>query len=257
MYRDENDNLGDRPAPAAAKAAGAGAGTCEPALGPLLVSLQLTDSSFPSGFYTLSHSLEGFAQAGAIGPDSLPLLLEDLLLHGVGPADATALALAHRATRAGEPENVVAIDEHLFATKLGREMRRAATRTGRQLLDLAREVFDRPEIGDYFERVVRREAPGTQAVAAGVIHAAAGVPVRQAVASDLFAFCASFAGAALRLRLTDHRGAQTLLRGAAPVIEEAAEDALRRELDDVGATVFASDVMSGRHERAEARLFAS
>ncbi|MFF2327378.1 MULTISPECIES: urease accessory protein UreF [unclassified Streptomyces] len=254
MYRDQSD-VPDDPAPVARSAAGAG--PPGPGTGPLLVSLQLTDSAFPSGFYTLSHSLEGFAQAGAVDSDSLPLLLDDLLLHGVGPADATALALAHRATRTGEPETVVGIDEQLFATKLGRETRQAATRTGRQLLDLAREVFERPEIGDYFERVVRREAPGTQAVAAGVVYAATGVPVRQAVVSDLFAFCASFAGAALRLRLTDHRGAQTLLRGAAPVIEAAAEAALRREPADVGATVFASDVMSGRHERAEARLFAS
>ncbi|MEU2840057.1 urease accessory UreF family protein [Streptomyces sp. NPDC007076] len=255
MYRDESDTLGD-PAPASART-DTGAPAPEPALGTLLVGLQLTDSAFPSGFYTLSHSLEGFAQAGAVDRESLPPLLEDLLLHGVGPADATALALAHRATRAGDPAAVVRIDEHLFATKLGREMRQAATRTGRQLLDLAAEVFDRPEIAAHFDRVVHRGTPGTQAVAAGVIYAATGVPVRQAVASDLFAFCASFAGAALRLRLTDHRGAQTLLRGAAPVIEAATEAALRRELTDVGATVFASDIMSGRHERAEARLFAS
>ncbi|MFB7190252.1 urease accessory protein UreF [Streptomyces sp. NPDC056230] len=256
MYRDESDMPGDR-APTEAELAAVGSGAPGSGLGPLLVSLQLTDSAFPSGFYTLSHSLEGFAQAKAVDPDSLSPLLDDLLLHGVGPADATALALAHRATRAGVPEAVAGIDEHLFATKLGREMRQAATRTGRQLLDLAREVFDRPEIDDYFQRVERREAPGTQAVAAGVIYAATGVPVRQAVASDLFAFCASFAGAALRLRLADHRRAQTLLRGAAPVIEAAVEAALRRELADVGATVFAADVMSGRHERAEARLFAS
>ncbi|MGC5341830.1 urease accessory protein UreF [Streptomyces sp. DT171] len=233
------------------------AGTAGTGLGALLVSLQLTDSAFPSGFYTLSHSLEGFAHAKAVDPESLPELLDDLLRHGVGPADATALALAHRATTAGDPETAVAVDEHLFATKLGREMRQAATRTGRQLLDLAQEVFGRPQITDYFGRVVRREAPGTQAVAAGVIHAATGVPVRQAVAADLFAFCASFTGAALRLRLTDHRRAQVLLRGAAPVIEETVEQALRRDLADVGATVFASDIMSGRHERAEARLFAS
>jgi urease accessory protein len=256
MYRDESGPPGDSAAPASA-ATTAPERTPEPALGPLLVSLQLTDSAFPSGFYTLSHSLEGFAQAGAVDPESLPLLLEDLLLHGVGPADATALALAHRATRAGDAAAVVRIDEHLFATKLGSEMRRAATRTGRQLLDLAREVFDRREITEHFDRVVRHEAPGTQAVAVGVIYAATGVPVRQAVAADLFAFCAGFAGAALRLRLTDHRRAQTLLRGAAPVIEAVAEAALRRELADVGATVFASDIMSGRHERAEARLFAS
>ncbi|MEE1742724.1 urease accessory UreF family protein [Streptomyces sp. BE147] len=258
MYLNEREHP-HRPAAPAPPSVVPPAGTAGtgPDLAALLTGLQLTDSAFPSGFYTLSHSLEGYAHAGAVDAGTLPSLLEDLLLHGVGPADATALALAHRAAASGDLDAVADIDEHLFATKLGREMRQASTRTGRQLLDLGAEVFDRPSITAYFDRVRRREAPGTQAVAAGVIYAATGVPVRQAVAADLFAFCASFAGAALRLRLTDHRRAQTLLRGAAPVIERVVEEALRRELADVGATVFASDVMSGRHERAEARLFAS
>ncbi|MEU6162155.1 urease accessory UreF family protein [Streptomyces sp. NPDC047130] len=223
----------------------------------LLVSLQLTDSAFPSGFYTLSHGLEGFAQERAVDPRSLPVLLHDLLRHGVGPADATALALAHRAATARDWEAVAAVDARLYATKLNRETRQAATRTGRQLLDLAAEVFGADGIVRYHRAATERRVPGTQAVAAGVVHAANGVPAGQAVASDLFAFCASFAGAALRLRLTDHRRAQTLLREAAPVVVETTRAALARELEDLGATTFAVDVMSARHERAEARLFAT
>ncbi|WP_435838315.1 urease accessory protein UreF [Streptomyces albidoflavus] len=248
MYRDES-----------AEGAASGRGPAAPvtALGHLLTSLQLTDSAFPSGFYTLSHSLEGFAQAGAVDRASLPRLLKDLLRHGVGPCDATALALAHRAAAAEDWEAVAAVDRRLNATKLNREMRTAATRTGRQLLDLAAEVFQRPGIDRYHGEVEARRAPGTQAVAAGVVYAATGVPARQAVAADLFAFCASFAGAALRLRLTDHRLAQVLLRRTAPVIEETTERALARGLADLGATTFAADIMSARHERAEARLFAS
>ena len=221
----------------------------------LLATLQLTDSAFPSGFYTLSHGLEGYAQSGAVTAESLPDLLADLLAHSVGPADGTALALAHRAARAGDWEQVTAVDARLHASKLNREMRQAATRTGRQLLDIAGEVFASPTVRHYHELVRQRKAPGTQAVAAGVVHASAGVGVRQAVAGDLFAFCASFAGAALRLRLTDHRRAQVLLHRAAPAVEEATERAVRRELPDLGGTVFAADVMSARHERAEARLF--
>jgi len=236
---------------------GAGPGVETLGLGPLLVGLQLTDSAFPSGFYTLSHSLEGFAQARAVTPDTLAALLADLLRHGVGPGDASALALAHRAASAGDWAEVCAVDERLYATRLSREMRQAATRTGRQLVDLAAEVFDEPGVHAYADLVGRRETPGTQPVAAGVVYAATGVPIARAVAADLFAFCASFAGAALRLRLTDHRRAQVLLRGAAPVIEEVVHDALRRELADLGGHTFAADVMSGRHERAEARLFAS
>lgn len=248
MYRDKAAGL-DPGAP----------GTAAPDsdLGHLLVSLQLTDSAFPSGFYTLSHSLEGFAQEGAVDRDSVPALLHDLLRHGVGPSDATALALAHRAAAAGDWAAVAATDRRLHATKLNREMRQASVRTGRQLLDLAAEVFGAADVRRYHREVGARRVPGTQAVAAGVVYAAAGVPVRQAVASDLFAFCASFAGAALRLRLTDHRLAQVLLRQAAPVVEETTERALARGLGDLGATTFAADVMSARHERADARLFAS
>jgi urease accessory protein len=255
MYREETAACGT--AAAAEDVTGTDDGELAADLDHLLVSLQLTDSAFPSGFYTLSHGLEGYAQARAVDPATLPTLLHDLLRHGVGPADATALALAHRAATAEDWETVAAVDIRLHATKLNRELRQAATRTGRQLLDLAAEVFGTPGIIRQHRAVTDRRVPGTQAVAAGVVYAATGVPARQAVASDLFAFCASFAGAALRLRLTDHRRAQTLLREAAPVVVETTRAALDRELADLGATTFAADVMSARHERAEARLFAT
>ncbi|MFF9352508.1 urease accessory protein UreF [Streptomyces sp. NPDC014734] len=223
----------------------------------LLTGLQLTDSAFPSGYYTLSHGLEGFQQARAVTPRGLPGLLHDLLRHSVGPADATALALAHRAVTADDWAEAAAVEERLHAGKLGREARQATVRTGRQLLDLAAEVYGTPQIERY--RSLRRKGAvrGCQPVVAAVVHAANGVPVRAAVTCELFAFAAGFAGAALRLRLTDHRRAQVLLHGAAPVIEETVEAALRRELADIGGCVPVADVMAGRHERAEARLFAS
>ncbi|MFE6050703.1 urease accessory protein UreF [Kitasatospora sp. NPDC056446] len=223
----------------------------------LLVCLQLTDSAFPSGFYTLSHGLEGYAQAKAVTPDTVPELLTDLLRHGVGPSDATALALAHRAATAGDWEQLAETDRRLHATKLNRELRLAATRTGRQLLDIARESVGGEALERYAELVADKRAPGCQAVAAGVAYAAAGVPVEQALTGDLFAFCTSFTGAALRLRLTDHRRAQVVLRAVAPVIREVVAAALEREAADLGGCVPVADAMSGRHERAEARLFAS
>ncbi|ASR00448.1 urease accessory UreF family protein [Streptomyces sp. 11-1-2] len=223
----------------------------------LLTGLQLTDSAFPSGYYTLSHGLEGFQQARAVTPRSLPALLHDLLRHSAGPADATALALTHRAVAADDWDGVVAVERRLYATKLGREARQAAVRTGRQLLDLAGEVYGTPQLERY--RTLHRDGAvrGCQPVVAGVVHAANGLTTRQAVTCELFAFAASFVGAALRLRLTDHRRAQVVLHGAAPVIEETVAAALDRDLADLGGCVPVADIMAGRHERAEARLFAS
>ncbi|MQS15692.1 urease accessory protein [Streptomyces kaniharaensis] len=223
----------------------------------LLVCLQLTDSAFPSGLYTLSHGLEGFAQAKAVDQDSMPVVLVDLLRHSVGPADATALALAHRAAGHADWATVAEVDRRLFASKLNREQRLAATRTGRQLLDTARLALGGEALDAYAELVAGRQAPGCHPVAAGVAYAAGRVPADHAVAGDLFAFAVSFVGAGLRLRLTDHRRAQCILREIAPVIAEVTAAALTRELADLGGCVPLADVMAGRHERSQARLFAS
>ncbi len=227
----------------------------------LLVSLQLSDSAFPSGFYTMSHGLEGFAQAGLVKRGEAGALLEDLLVASIGPGDATALARAHNAAERRDWDAVAEHDRVLFASKLNAELRVASTRSGRQLIDIAAETFAGSEggkdIAEWARRVKAKESPGCQPVSTAVCYAASGVPAAEAVASDLFAFCVSFAGAALRLRLTDHRGAQVMLREIQPVIEVVAADAVVRPAADIGGFAPNADISSAAHERADARLFTS
>ena len=223
----------------------------------LLVSLQLSDSAFPSGFYTLSHGLEGFSQAKLIARGGVEDLLADILTHSVGPGDATALAAAHRAARVGAWDVVREVDQRLFASKLNAEMRKASVRSGHQFTEVARNAFGGAELEEFSRMITERNTPGCQAVATAVAYAGAGVDTEQAVASDLFAFSVSFVGAALRLRLTDHLHAQVVLNAVAPVIERAAAAAIIRDIHDMGGCVPLADIMSARHERAEARLFAS
>jgi len=223
----------------------------------LLTSLQFADSAFPSGFYTMSHGLEGYSQARLVSRGDVQPLLAGLLLHSVGPGDATALAAAHRAAADGDVELVQEVDQLLFASKLNAEMRTASVRSGHQLIDLGAELINQQLLAEYSGRVRSRATPGCQPVAAAVVYAANGVTTRHAVASDLFAFSASFVGAALRLRLTDHRHAQAILLETAGVIEQATDAALERDLSDLGGCAPMADVMSARHEKAEARLFAT
>lgn len=223
----------------------------------LLASLQLADSAFPSGFYTLSHGLEGYAQEHAVDAENVPELLADLISHSVGPSAGTAMAMAHRNASKGKWHKVIEVDRLLHATMLNRELRVASTRTGKQLLNVARESFGGSGVDKFSELAAGRATPATQPVVAAVVYADAGASAEAAVTSELYAFAASFAGAAVRLRLSDHIRAQRLLRDAAPLIAEAARDALRRPLADLGACTPLADVMSAQHERAEARLFAT
>jgi len=229
----------------------------------LLAVLQLSDSGFPSGRYTLSHGLEAFAHEGLLetpcAPDALAALLGDCVRFGVGPSDGIALACAHRAVDADEgvdAERVVRIDQRLSAVKLAREGREASARTGRALLAAAPAVAG-VRMQGYADLVEVGHTPGNHAVVLGLLSALLGIPPFDAVAGELSAFSTGWVAAAVRLGLTDHLTAQFVLRRVHPVLVEAAERAVVGDVDDIASCTPLPDVMSMRHEHAELRLFSS
>ena len=225
---------------------------------PFLGSLQLTDSSFPSGLYTLSHGLEAYVQAGQVRTDrDLEALITDLVRYGVCPADGVALANAHRAALDEDPDLAAEADLRLIATKLAREARATSVRTGKQLLGLANSLFEHPVLAHHADRVGRGELPGTHAVALGLATAALGVTREHALAGELYAFCVTCTGAAIRLSLIDHREAQRLLHALKPVVADVVRENASKDVCEIASGVPLADVMAMRHERADARLFMS
>ena len=234
-----------------------------PGLAGFLAVLQLSDSAFPTGRYTFSHGLEAFGQHGLVTADSPPetlqKLLRDVIRHGVGPSDGVALACAHGAVGpAGnvDLELVVRADERLTAVKLAREAREASIRTGHALLTTATAIGG-DGLLDYSRLVDEGRAPGNHAVVLGLVDGLLGVPRLEAVAGELFAFAAGWIAAAVRLALTDHRTAQSLLAQVRPVLVEAAEHAVAGGVARISSCSPLPDVMAMRHEQAELRLFAS
>jgi urease accessory protein len=232
------------------------------AIGSLLSLLQLSDSAFPSGRYTLSYGLEALVQSGHLtvpGERSkLIALLGDSIRFGVAPSDGVALACAHRAADAGvDLDLLTRADTQLTAVKLPREAREASARTGRAVLAAATAAIGGTVLHQYAERVERAAAPGNHAVVVGLVSASLGVPCLDAVVGELYAFSSSWVAAAVRLGLLDHRGAQTLLHAARPVIASAAPGLLDRDVSRISSCTPFLDVMAMRHEEAELRLFAT
>jgi urease accessory protein len=229
----------------------------------LLAVLQLSDSGFPSGRYTLSHGLESFAQEGLLEPpcpsDTLAALLGDCIRFGVGPSDGVALACAHRAVDGDggvDVELVVLADRRLSAVKLAREAREASTRMGRALLAAAPAVAG-VRMRGYADLVYLRHAPGNHAVVLGLLAALLDVPPFDAVAGELAAVSTGWIAAAVRLGLTDHLKAQLVLRRVRPVLVRAAEQAVAGDVAEISSCAPLPDLMSMRHEQAELRLFSS
>lgn len=224
---------------------------------PFLGSLQLADSFFPSGLYTLSHGLEAFAQVEHLDADSLTALLGDYLRHGVGPTDGVALACAHRAAGEGDLDLAARADLRLTAVKLSREARETSLRTGRQLLLLAAQTFGGDVLNSYGAHVRGGDAPGNHAVVLGLTMASLGIPRDQAVAGELYAFATSSVGAMMRLAVIDHRAAQQVLHRLKPLMAEIARGVCDSDVWEIGGCVPLVDIMAMRHEQADVRLFMS
>src|SRR5262249_43645112 len=141
-----------------------------PALTSLLSLLQLSDSAFPSGRYTLSYGLEALVQSGHLTvPEersTLVRLLCDSIHFGAAPSDGLALACAHRAVgdAGADFELLALVDARLTAVKLPREVREASTRTGRALLSTAVAAIGGRALHDYAERIRHGGSPGNHAV---------------------------------------------------------------------------------------------
>lgn len=223
-------------------------------------ALQLTDSAFPSGRYTLSYGLETVAEGRELTAPMLTSLLSATVRFAVAPSDGVALACAHRAVAADgsvDAELLTRADKRLTAVKLAREAREASTRTGRALMRTATAIAPRAPILDYAARIDEGGSPGNHAVVLGVVSALMGVPRLAAVAGELYAFSASWVAAAVRLGSIDHRAAQQVLHGVRAVNARAAEASVDGDVTHISSCAPFLDVMSMRHEQAELRLFAS
>jgi urease accessory protein len=231
--------------------------------GPLAL-LQLSDSAFPSGRYTLSYGLEAYAQSGLI-PTPCPAttllqLLNDSITFGVGPSDGVALACAHRGVGVDGQIDIALInnaDKRLTAVKIPRETREMSIRTGRALLDAARTAFPETRLHNYDALVRFGHTPGNHAVVLGLVSGLLQVPRLQAVGGELYAFSSGWVAAAVRLGLTDHLTAQGLLHRTSRATAQASLKALDGGVAQISSCTPLLDVMAMRHEQAELRLFAS
>jgi urease accessory protein len=229
-----------------------------------LAALQLTDSAFPSGRYTLSYGLETLVRSGRLGTpaerSTLTALLADYLRLAVAPSDGVGLACAHRATGCAEAPDldlIIRADRRLTAVKLPMEARRTSRRTGRALLRVATAALTGPTLAEYADTVASGRTPGNHAVVLGVLSASLGVPRLAAVAGELFAFAASWVASAVRLAATDHVTAQAILAEIRPVLAEAAMDTVDLDVAWITSCAPLLDVMAMRHEESDLRLFAS
>src|SRR5919109_4968495 len=135
-----------------------------------LALLQLCDTALPIGAYAFSNGLETYTQQGLMS-EATPLQgwLEAILHHAVHGSHLLPVALAYRATAAGDWAQLERLDQQLTAMKPARELREASVKTGQGLLRLAVQVPPGPA-GERLHALCRqRRVAGHHALVLGVI----------------------------------------------------------------------------------------
>lgn len=223
-------------------------------LSALLRTLQHGDSFFPSGAVAFSYGLETLCADGQVTTaEEVERFIVGQLRGRWAPCDRGVLVAAYRA--GDDLEGVERADRLQEAVALARELREGSRWTGAALLRVHAELGTR-NAGAYQERVRAGRALGHLAAVQGLVWRGVGLGEEQACAASAHGLCVALLGAALRLGMIGHVGAQRLLAGLRPLLVDLLA-AAPPALEEVHGFAPLAEVAAMRHETQASRLFAS
>lgn len=223
-----------------------------------LALMQLSDSFFPSGSFTLSHGLEALMATGQIQTEmDFQAYLQILLHQKVGPSDLVALIHADGASRRQDLEAIRQADQHLFAQSLVQTGREAQRKSGRALLMVSQATWPDPQLDWYADQIQSGHGHGMHPVVFAVVGRAAGLNRTDSLLAFLHGFVTGLCGAAIRLGLLGHLKAQLMLKAIAPDLEIVMARALDSTLDDMWSCTPAIDIAQMRHPLLPQRQFSN
>lgn len=230
---------------------------CDP-LETQLTYLQLADSFFPSGAYTLSHGLESLVQEGHItDPPAVQTFLQLLLCQKVGSSDLVALVHSHRASQQDDTAAIAAIDRRLWAQTPIEKTRLAQRQSGRALLMVAGETWPHHQLAALAAQTATGEIHCLHPVIFGAVTQVAGLEETAAMTAFVHGFVTGLLGVAIRLGVLGHSQAQQIRRAIAPEIARVCREARACELDDMWTCTPLIDLAQMRQAKLSRRLFAS
>ncbi len=223
-----------------------------------LAMMQLADSFFPAGSFTLSHGLETLIQNHKIQSASeLQTFIQLLLSHKLATTDIVALVHSHRASNSNDLDAMREADRRLYvqtATALNRETQR---QSGRALLMVANSTWQDPQLKVLQQESAQGKIHCLHPMIFGVVSAIADIPEEDAVLAFSHSLVSSILSAAIRLGAIGHLQAQQVLLQLAPTIDLVYLKAQSLDLAEMYSGTPAIDFAQMQHANLSQRLFAN
>ena len=223
-----------------------------------LALIQLSDSFFPAGSFTLSHGLETLIHTKQIQTVlELKTFLQLLLRNKIATCDLVALVHAYRASQKNDLPRIRLVDQQLFAQTLIQKTRETQRKTGRALLMVASETWQDDKLTDLQQDVAQNRLHCLHPIIFAVVSQVAGIDEEDTMLAFMHSFITGLLGAAIRLGILGHIQAQQLLLQLAPNIEEAYQTATQLKPEEMRSSTPTIDLAQMQHQKLSRRLFAS
>jgi len=222
---------------------------------PLARALQFGDSMFPIGGFAFSAGLESAIQKRVVTDAATLQAYARTAVEQAAMGDGVALIHAHRAAAAGDLDEVVRIDELVYARKLSSETRTMTVRMGKKFAEMGAEVIGAPLLATWRQKIETGATPGCYPVALAVNFAAQQLTARDAFVVHQYGVAAMILGAALRLMKISHVDTQRILYRIDAGADADYETAAATRLADMAGFAPLMEILAAVHVKAHVRLF--
>lgn len=223
-----------------------------------LALMQLADSFFPSGAYTLSHGLESLIQQQQIKQsEDLISFIQILLSYKIATCDLVALLHAYNGSVADNLATIITADNQLFAQTLIATTRKTQQQSGRALLMVAQNTWQHQQLTKLEQAQASNQFYCLHPIIFGVVGNIIGLSAIDTALGFIHGLVTGILSAAIRLGILGHRKAQKILFQLAPEIEAVYLKAASLNLDQMCSCTPTIDIAQMRHSQLSMRLFAS
>ena len=221
--------------------------------------MQLSDSSFPSGMFSMSGGLESLFHNNIITnwKQVYDFILEQIEFQLI-PCDCSILSITMNAVKKNDILQILNIDNKFYSPKLTKDLRNSLVRSGKQVFNCLMHMDNNENVflEQFKNKIEINETPCTYPVALGIYAQCLDISITSAMKILLYSFSSSVVSAAIRLGIIQHLDAQKILGSLAEPVNNLITKKINEKITtDVWQLTPLTEIHQMYHEHNESRMF--
>jgi len=222
--------------------------------------MQLADSFFPSGMFSMSGGLESLVVHKKITNwEQVLNFIKEQIEFQLVPSDCVVLSITIDGVKNFDLEKIIHIDNKYYSMKLAKEVRNSSVRSGKQVFHCLKHMIGENKnkfLKQFDSKIESKETPCTYPVALGITAVCLEIPIQSVMRIFLYSFSSSVVSAAIRLGVIQHLDAQKILMLLAEHVNNIILNLTQKKTTkDIWQLTPLTEIHQMKHEHSESKMF--